>query len=68
MSTKEKAMHINVIQSHSLTPEEEALGHFTHHKLKTLSTWPKWQASECKQLDHFHTLAYMVVQSNALKE
>ena len=56
ISTEEIAIHINAIQSQSLTPKEEALGHFMHHKLKTLSTWPKWQAGECKQLDHFHNL------------
>ena len=35
---------------------EEALGRFTHQKLKTLSTWSKWHDGECQQLDHFHSL------------
>ena len=56
VSTEEIGVHINAIQSKSLTPEEEALGHFTRRKLKTLSTWPKWQAGERQQLDHFHSL------------
>ena len=30
VSTNEIAVHINAIQSQSLTPEEEALGHFMH--------------------------------------
>jgi len=33
-----------------------ALGHFTRRKLKSLPTWPKWQAGEHKQLDHFAKL------------
>ena len=56
ISLDEIAVHVNAIQSHSLTPEEEALGHFTRQKLKTLSTWSKWHDGECQQLDHFHSL------------
>jgi hypothetical protein len=33
------------------TPEEEALGNLTRRKLKQLSIWDLWLASEWKQLD-----------------
>jgi hypothetical protein len=56
VTTDEIAVHVNAIQSHSMTPEELTLGNFTRRKLKNLSTWPQWLAGERKQLDQFHTL------------
>jgi hypothetical protein len=45
---------INTLNSDSITPEEQALGHFTRCKLKKLTTWNEWKASEHKQLDQFY--------------
>ena len=53
---EEISVAINALSSHSLTPEEQALGHFTRRKLKTLSTWPEWRAGEHLQLDRMHRL------------
>ena len=47
---------LHALQSDSITPAEQALGHFTRRKLKTLDTWPQWQAGEQTQLDHFEKL------------
>lgn len=47
---------IQALESLAITPEEQALGHFTRRKLRTLSTWPEWQAGEFKQLDQFEEL------------
>jgi hypothetical protein len=47
---------INAISSSAITPEEQALGHYTRQKLKSLSTWDKWKAGEMKQLDQMHAL------------
>ena len=47
---------IRVITSHAATPEELALGTLTRRKLKTLPTWPLWNAAEEKQCDQFQTL------------
>ena len=47
---------INALRSIDTTPEEQALGHFTCRKLKTLDNWPQWRAGERKQLDQFHNL------------
>ncbi|MCE2995760.1 MAG: hypothetical protein LW863_09190 [Flammeovirgaceae bacterium] len=49
-------MGILALESAAITPEEKALGHFTRRKLKTLSTWPEWQAGEFQQLDQFRDL------------
>ena len=56
VTTEELALVINAISSHSLTPEEQALGHFTRKKLRKLATWSDWEAGERRQLDHFHNL------------
>jgi hypothetical protein len=45
---------INTLNSDSITPEEQALGHFTRCKLKKLTTWNEWEAGEHKQLDQFY--------------
>ena len=42
-STEEVELFINAIQSKATTPEEQALGHFTRRKLKTIKTWPDWE-------------------------
>jgi hypothetical protein len=47
---------ISALQSKAITPAERALGHFTRRKLKTLDTWPQWEAGEHKQLNQFHDL------------
>ena len=44
---------INAIRSKAVTPAEQALGHFTRHKLKHLSTWRDWESGERKQLNQF---------------
>ena len=56
MSTEQVGVFLNAIQSHAITPAEQALGRFTRRKLKKLDTWPEWRAGEHKQLDHFHSL------------
>lgn len=56
ISTNEMEMAIKAIQSQAITPVEQALGRFTCHKLKSLTTWDEWRAGEHKQLDHFHDL------------
>jgi hypothetical protein len=56
ISTDEFEVIIHAIQSHAITPEEQALGSFTRRKLQKLETWPEWVAGEQKQLDHFHQL------------
>ena len=56
VSVDELNLCINSISSRALTDEEAALGSFTRRKLKTLSTWPEWQAGERKQLDRFHAV------------
>jgi hypothetical protein len=56
LPTDELGVIVHAIQSHAITPEEQALGSFTHHKLKKLDTWPLWAAGEQKQLNHFHSL------------
>ena len=56
LPTDEIEMIISAIQSHAITPAEQALGRFTRRKLRKLDTWPLWQAGERKQLDHFHAL------------
>lgn len=55
-STEEMEMAIQAIQSQAITSADQALGHFTCHKLKSLATWDQWRAGEHKQLDHFHDL------------
>ena len=47
---------IHAIQSKETTPKEQALGHFTRKKLKTMSTWDLWHAGETKQLNQFYDL------------
>ena len=56
ISTEEVLLMINALRSNDTTPEEQALGHFTRRKLKTLDNWPQWRAGEHKQLDQFHNL------------
>ena len=56
ISTEQIGVVVNAIQSHSITPEEQALGSFTRRKLKKLSTWKEWLAAKHKQLNHFHML------------
>jgi len=53
--TDEIEVVLGVIQFH-VTPKEQALGHFTCHKLKTLNMRTQWCTGEHKQLDHFHAL------------
>ena len=38
-------------KSKATTPEEQALGHFTGRKLKTMDTWIKWEFGERRQLN-----------------
>ena len=47
---------INALRSTEVTPAEQALGHFTRRKLKTLENWPQWLGGERKQLNQFHAL------------
>jgi len=47
---------VQAIQSQAITPAEQAIGHFTQRKLRSLSTWDQWRAGKHKQLDHFHDL------------
>jgi len=56
LSTEEMEMVMQAIQSQAITPAEQAVGRFTRHKLRSLSTWEQWRAGEHKQLDHFHDL------------
>ena len=53
---EELTIAINVFQSKAITPEEQALGHFTRRKLKKMDTWDKWEAGERKQLNQFRDL------------
>ena len=39
ISTKIIKLCINTLNSDAMTPEEEALGYFSHKKLKNLLTW-----------------------------
>ena len=55
-STEEIEIYINAIQSKATTPKEQALGHFTRRKLKTMDTWPEWEFGERKQLNQFERL------------
>ena len=56
VSHEEIVLYINALRSTETTPEEQALGHFTQRKLRTLANWPQWLAGEWKQLDQFHKL------------
>jgi uncharacterized protein (DUF952 family) len=56
LPSNELGIMVHAIQSHAITPEEQALGSFTRQKLKKLDTWPLWAAGEWKQLNHFHSL------------
>ena len=53
---EEMNVMLQVLQSDSITPAEQALGTFTRCKLKALDTWEQWKEGEFKQLDHFHKL------------
>ena len=55
ISAEEINLVISAIKTHE-TLEEQAIGHFTRRKLKTLSTWPEWQKGERKQLDRMESL------------
>jgi len=46
-------MVVNTLNSSMMTPEEEALGHFTRKRLQKLSTWDEWEKGEHKQLNQF---------------
>ena len=46
-------MVLNTLNSSMMTPEEEALGHFTRKRLQKLSTWDEWEKGEHKQLNQF---------------
>ena len=55
--THEKIMSmLNALHSTETTPEEQALGHFTHCELQTLKNWPDWLVVKQKQLDQLHEL------------
>ena len=56
ISTAEIEVLINAIQSKATTPAEQALGHFTRRKLKTMDTWKEWEFGEQKQLNQFKRL------------
>ena len=56
ISPGEMNVMLQVLQSDSITPAEQALGTFTRRKLKALDTWEQWKEGEFKQLDHFHKL------------
>ena len=56
LSTEMIELVINAIQSKATTTAEQALGHFTRRKLKSLTTWNEWEAGERKQLKQFHEL------------
>jgi len=45
---------LQTIQSDSVTPAEQALGHSTRRELEGLGTWPLWEKGEHKQLNQFH--------------
>ena len=47
---------IDAIKSTKTTPEEQALGHFTRRKLKTLPNWNDWNEAEFRQLDRYAKL------------
>ena len=47
---------INDIRSKAATPAEQAIGNFTHSKLKQLSTWRDWESGERKQLNQLQDL------------
>ena len=49
-------LSINALGSNITTPAKEALGTFTHRKLKKLDNWDGWLQAEQKQLDQFHDL------------
>jgi len=55
-SYEEIILAINALCSTAVTLAEQALGHFTRHKLKTLDNWQQCRAGEHKQLDQFHDL------------
>ena len=48
VSDEEVVTYVNTIQSREMTEEEESLGAFTRRKLKTLVTWPEWQAGDVR--------------------
>ena len=54
LSTLELA--VNAIRSSDTTAAEQALGHFTRRKLKTLPNWSDWNDAEFRQLDRFRDL------------
>ena len=47
---------VNAIRSTKTTPEEQALGHFTRRKLKTVLNWKEWNDAEFRQLDRYAKL------------
>ena len=56
LSLAEIQVAINAIKSSATTPEEQALGHFTRRKLKTLPNWQDWNDAEFRQLDRYAAL------------
>ena len=45
-----------MLHSTDTSPEEQALGKFTHKRLKTLPTWDQWKTAEELQLDRYKKL------------
>jgi hypothetical protein len=41
ITDNEITLLMHTIQSESITDAKRALGHLTHHKLRTLATWPQ---------------------------
>ena len=48
LSTEMKQIYINTLKSDHITPEEQALRHFTRKKLKKITIWNEWKEGEVK--------------------
>ena len=57
---------INSITSQAITPGDQALGKFTHRKLKNMDIWDEWVAGERKQLNQFMIYKCLVNLSSVL--
>ena len=64
--TKIKQVLLHLMMSSKITPEEQSLGTFTCHRLKTCPTWNKWEAGEHQQLDQLKDLEIFGAQLNPL--
>ena len=53
ISTEMINLCINTLNSDVMTPKEQALGQFTHEKLKNLKNQDEWKAGEKKQINQF---------------